>query len=162
MKFRPKTVGVIVFSFLLVFLGLMKTKELEAARGTAGTQSCINCHQTWLDNDPSSGDVQSGEASADYLPPVLAPSQTGNPFYTITRGYVNSIHYTPAFDLTATDYVSCEACHGNGLAHYGVGYIPVPIPQAKTCLQCHNEGSEFPQQEYLLTSHSNKNNYHLG
>ena len=158
MRFRPKAVGVIVFSFLLIFLGLMKTKELEARRGTAGTQTCINCHQTWFDNDPSVEDTLSGEVSVDYLPPLLVSSRTGDPFYSIPEGYVNSIHYTPSFDTTAKDYVSCEDCHGNGLAHYGVGYIPVPIPQAKTCIKCHNETSEFPRQEYLLTSHSNQNN----
>lgn len=158
MKFRPKAVGVIVFSFLLIFFAIVKTKDVDAKKGTAGTQTCINCHQTWLDNDPSVEDTLFGEVSVDYPPPLLYSSRSGDPFYSIPEGYINSIHYTPTFNTTAKNYVSCEDCHGNGLAHYGVGVIPVPIPQAKTCINCHNETHEFPRQEYLLTSHANQNN----
>ena len=53
--------------------------------------------------------------------------------------------------------MSCESCHGSGLAHFGLGSIPVPIPQAKACINCHNETHEFPRQEFLMTAHANQN-----
>jgi len=55
------------------------------------------------------------------------------------------------------DFVNCEGCHGSGNEHYGKGQIPNPIPDTKTCGQCHNPPSfDFPK--FLLTRHSNQNN----
>ncbi|QOX79328.1 C-type polyheme cytochrome OmcB [Trichlorobacter lovleyi] len=34
--------------------------------------------------------------------------------------------------------VGCEACHGGGTQHNGVGPIPYPIPDANRCATCHN------------------------
>ena len=42
----------------------------------------------------------------------------------------------PAQGLAA---VTCEACHGAGGQHYGVGAIPVPKPGPTTCGQCHDK-----------------------
>jgi hypothetical protein len=153
MKVRSKIKWIMLFSFFLILSALLMTRNLEAQRGRVGTQTCIDCHQNWLDNNPSVEDTLSGDFSADYFPANLSSTRAGNPFYTIPEGFVSSLHYTPSSDLTAKDFVNCESCHGSGLAHYGMGSIPVPIPQAKTCANCHNA----KYSEYLLTSHANKN-----
>jgi hypothetical protein len=102
-----------------------------------------------VDNDPSFQDILSENASVDYLPANLS-ILSGNPFYTIPVGYLNSLHYTPSFDSSAVDFVTCEDCHGSGLAHYGMGSIPTPIPNPQKCAACHDIS------KYLLTSHANK------
>jgi hypothetical protein len=121
----------------------------EGAPGTVGTQTCINCHQNWVDNDPLFQDIISENASVDYLPANLS-LLSGNPFYTIPVGYVNSLHYTPSSDSSAVDFVTCEDCHGSGLAHFGMGSIPTPIPNPQKCAACHDIS------KYLQTSHANK------
>ena len=149
---RPKTRWIFLLSLILILMAFSLAKNLDAQKGKwVGTQTCINCHQTWLDNDPSVEDTLSGLVSVDYLPVNLSSTRTGNPFYTIPEGYVSSLHYTPSADTTAVDYVTCEACHGSGAAHYGVGSIPIPIPGSKTCGSCHPERFE----EYVFTSHAN-------
>ena len=145
-----------VLSFFLMVAALFGVRNAGAA-GFVGTQTCIDCHSTWQDNNPPVEDVLSGDTSVDYLPVNLSLTRSGNPFYTIPEGFVSSLHYTPPSALTAKDFVSCENCHGTGLAHFGVGSIPVPIPQAKTCINCHNETQEFPRQDFLLTAHANQN-----
>ena len=158
MKVHLKISLIMLLSFFLMLCAFLKASNLEAQRGKVGTQTCIDCHQNWLDNNPSVEDTLSGDVSVDYLPVNLSSTRTGNPYYTIPEGYFSSLHYMPSFNLTAKDFVSCESCHGSGLAHYGVGAIPVPIPRAKTCINCHNETHEFPRQEFLLTTHANRNN----
>jgi hypothetical protein len=121
-----------------------------------GTQTCIDCHNTWLDNNPPTGQVILGEVSSDYPPLNLASSRTADPWYSIPEGWTASIHNIPAFDLTKTDEVPCEACHGSGQAHYGFGAIPVPIPNIKTCGGCHKQPF-FDLQSFLKTAHANPN-----
>jgi hypothetical protein len=135
--------------FILSISAMMIIVEGGFGAGTVGTQTCINCHQTWLDNDPSSQDILTGNASVDYLPANLS-SLSGSPFYSIPVGYLNSLHYTPSSDSSAVDFVTCEDCHGGGLAHYGMGSIPTPIPNPQKCGTCHDIS------KYLLTSHANK------
>lgn len=38
----------------------------------------------------------------------------------------------------ARPVVSCEACHGAGGYHFGMGPLPRPIPGTDTCVTCHN------------------------
>ena len=59
--------------------------------------------------------------------------------------------------LQQTDEVPCEACHGSGQAHFGVGPIPMPIPDIKTCGGCHNSTHGFDLQTFLKTAHANPN-----
>jgi hypothetical protein len=164
MKYWTNTKWIFLLSVFLILLPvcavLMIVGDSEAQRGKVGTQTCINCHQTWLDNDPSVEDVLSGAVRADYFPVNLVSTRSGNPFYTIPEGYVSSLHYTPSFDTNAKDHVTCEHCHGSGLSHYGVGAIRFPIPDAKTCGACHNEThptKPFNLSDYFLTSHANSN-----
>lgn len=46
----------------------------------------------------------------------------------------------------ARPVVSCEACHGGGSFHYGMGPLPRPIPGVETCVTCHN--SDVPASTY--------------
>lgn len=113
------------------------------------SQVCLRCHSSWLDNDPLKGDAATGNALLDYLPLNLPPRP--NPFYTIKEGYEGSIHSTPAFSPTVTDFVGCVGCHqGVSQAHGGPGGIPT----TQTCIGCHTEPF-FDSASFLSTSHAN-------
>ena len=140
-------IALLGFVFVLVFLMANQSE----AQGV-GSISCIRCHETWRDNGPTLQDIANNNVTFDYLPPFVTSIQQ-NPFYTIPEGYLSSMHNSPTFNPTATDYVTCEACHGSGVGHQGVGAIPMAIPDAKTCGNCHNETYGFPYKEFLKTSH---------
>ena len=150
--------------FLVLILTVFAlTPDAEArvrrVRVTApvGTQTCVGCHIGWQDNNPPLNDVAINNADIDYFPLNFAPRS--NSFYFIPEAYDASIHGTPESNPTATDYVTCEACHGSGSAHFGVGPIPNPIPQTNTCISCHTTGGQvsFDSASFLLTSHANPN-----
>ncbi|OGP93170.1 MAG: hypothetical protein A2156_08435 [Deltaproteobacteria bacterium RBG_16_48_10] len=154
---RSKTRWIFLLSLILVLTAFSMVRNLDAGK-FVGTQTCIDCHQTWLDNNPATEDVVSGGVSTDYPPLNLLSRRAGDPWYTIPEGYVNSLHNVPAFDLTKTDQVPCEACHGGGQAHFGLGNIPVPIPNIKTCTTCHTPAHGFDVAAFLKTAHANSNN----
>jgi hypothetical protein len=52
--------------------------------------------------------------------------------YSIVTTYDTSVH--------ALNSVGCQACHGNGGSHNGVGPIPYPDPNYVQCAVCHNNG----------------------
>ena len=159
MKVRPKIRWMVLLSFFLVFSAFVTARDSEAAKGFVGTQTCIDCHQSWLDNNPETADVASGHVSFDYRPLSIQSSTEPPPWYSIPEGYVNSVHNITPLDLTKTDDVKCEGCHGTGIAHFGIGPIPTPIPGIKTCGGCHKEtGVAFPLKDFLLTAHANPNN----
>ncbi len=159
MKDRPKIRWIVVLSFIMIISAYNHVGGVSKGKtGGVGTQTCIDCHQTWQDNNPPVEDIVSGITSIDYLPLNLYSSHEESPFYTIPEGYVSSTHYTPPSNLSLYDNVTCEGCHGSGLGHYGVGSIPVPIPDIKTCTGCHNPAHGFDVNTFLLTSHANKNN----
>jgi nitrate/TMAO reductase-like tetraheme cytochrome c subunit len=108
------------------------------------TLVCINCHTSWLDNNPANGDVATRNAHPDYVPLNLNP--LANPFYSIKDGYLKSGH-------GAGDYPTCQGCHGNQFAaHGGTG----TIPSTQTCLNCH--GNPDPSTDpFLATRHANLN-----
>jgi hypothetical protein len=162
MRLWSNTRWMLFFFLFLNFSTLALVKEIGAKAGGVGTQTCISCHRDWLDNDPPIEDELSLPVGPDYVPFNLAPSHTAFPFYTIPEGYVSSIHYTPSFNTSLRDFVTCENCHGSGLSHFGLGPIPKPIPQADTCGSCHkkrpsNKALSFDFNAYLLTAHANKN-----
>lgn len=156
MKFRTYAKWICLFSVFLILSSLILIRSIGAQPGKAGTQTCIACHQDWLDNNPPVEDFISGSVQMDYVPLNLVSTRTGNPFYTIPEGYVSSSHDTPVSNPAARDQVTCEGCHGGGLAHYGVGAIPTPIPQTRTCVSCHTSPG-FDVSGFLSTSHANSN-----
>ena len=156
--FKIKTKWVLLLSFFLVLSCFLMTRDLGAEAGFVGTQTCIDCHHTWQDNNPTTKDIISDNANlADYVPLNLRSTHAQQQFYTIPEGYVSSIHNLTTFDINP-DHVKCEGCHGSGLAHFGVGPIPTPIPDIKTCTTCHLEVHGFPAKEFALTRHANSNN----
>ena len=61
-------------------------------------------------------------------------SVTGRSIYNggiLNGGYSNSSHLS----------VGCQACHGGGAQHWGVGPIPFPKPDQAGRDLCHNEGN---------------------
>lgn len=159
MKAQAKTKWVLLLSFFLVPSAFLITRGVEAQGNFVGTQTCIDCHSTWLDNNPTDADIVAGRASFDYPPLNLPNHRDGNPpFYTIPEGWAHSIHNVPTFNLTKTNEVPCEGCHGSGLAHFGVGPIPTPIPDIKTCGTCHNSTHGFDLNSFLMTAHANPSN----
>jgi hypothetical protein len=155
---RPKTRWIFLLSLILVLTTfyVVRGRDAQSASNWVGTQTCIDCHNTWLDNNPPTGQVILGEVSTDY--PPLTLHSTGDPWYTIPEGWTTSIHNVPAFNITKTDEVPCEACHGSGQAHFGSGTIPVPIPGTKVCIGCHTPAHGFDTKAFLKTSHANPNN----
>jgi hypothetical protein len=164
MKVRPKIKWMLMLSFFLALSAFLTMSNLQAQPGFVGTQTCIDCHSTWQDNNPSTDDLIKGNAivNVDYVPLNLLSTHAQQPFYTIPEAYVSSIHNIPSFNLTLTDEVRCEGCHGSGLAHFGVGPIPTPIPGISTCGKCHNETPSadtlFPLKAFLSTLHANPEN----
>ena len=67
MKVQFKIKWMMLFPLLLVSAVFFMDGNSEAQRGKVGTQTCINCHQNWFDNDPSVEDVLS-PVSVDYFP----------------------------------------------------------------------------------------------
>jgi hypothetical protein len=160
MKVRPNIKWILMLSFFLMIAAFVGARNAAAAAGFVGTQTCINCHSTWQDNNPSVQDLILGNniVNMDYVPLNLRATHAQEPFYTIPEAYISSIHNIPAFNLTTTDEVKCEGCHGSGLAHFGVGPIPTPIPDFKTCGTCHNETHGFPLKLFGSTLHANPSN----
>ncbi len=133
MKFRTNARWMFFLSLFLIFTSLVLVRDIQAQAGRVGNSTCIACHRGWLDNDPSIEDEIFLPVDADYVPLNLLPSHAELPFYTIPQGYVSSVHNTPRFNLFVTQEVKCEDCHGSGLAHYGVGFIPIFLPSKSSC-----------------------------
>ena len=162
MKVQSKIKWIVLLSFFLMAAASWGARNAGAA-GFVGTQTCIDCHSTWLDNNPTVADIVGGKAGFDYPPLNLLNHRDGSPpFYSIPEGWSQSIHNIPASNLTETDANPCEGCHGSGLAHFGVGPIPTPIPNIKTCGGCHNLSlsADFPfdLNSFLMTAHANPSN----
>ena len=162
MKLRTGKRWMILLSLFLILSSLALVRDIGGQAGRVSTATCIACHRGWPDNDPPIEDEIFLPVGPDYVPFNLAPSHGELPFYTIPEGYISSIHYTPSFNPLLRDYVPCENCHGSGLAHFGIGFIPRSIPQADTCGLCHNtppsnQARLFDLNAYLLTSHANLN-----
>lgn len=160
MKVQSNIKWKVLLSFLLMVAAFAGVRNATAAAGFVGTQTCIDCHSTWQDNNPSTRDLIMGKdiVTRGYVPLNLLATHAQQPFYSIPEGYVSSIHNITPFDLVTTDFVKCEGCHGSGAAHFGVGPIPMPIPDINTCGTCHNETHGFPFQEFLGTLHANPEN----
>ncbi len=113
------------------------------------TLVCLNCHRSWLDNNPVKGDVSLKKAHPDYVPLNLADPPRINPFYTIAEGYLSSGH-------GAGDFPTCQGCHGNQLEVHGG---PGAIPGTQTCLSCHASPDPVTGLDpFLATGHGNPNN----
>jgi|GEM_PF-2623051 len=107
-----------------------------------GELNCLSCHddqrREWL------------KAHGNLDP----ETQTFNPSYPLPDASCEACH--DRWSLTDPDregrgwtltgdhgpvrpVVSCEACHGGGGFHFGMGPLPQPIPGVDTCVSCHDE-----------------------
>ena len=67
-----KWIFLLCLFFILSIFIMMRIVEARSGPGTVGTQTCINCHQTWVDNDPLSQDIISGNADhIENLPKLI-------------------------------------------------------------------------------------------
>ena len=129
MSHRPQLRPILLFSLCVFVVGLA-VSPAEAAKNKArvGTDVCVGCHLSWLDNNIPVDDVSRANAQPDYLPVNLRLLRGSDPFYTIPEAHFGSTHYSPAFNPSIKGEVQCEDCHGGGAAHWGLGPIPNPAP----------------------------------
>jgi hypothetical protein len=119
-------------------------REKIAASGFVGVDRCIDCHQdfswsaetvyAYLEGAHVIHDKDiNAESDADCLDchDPIGDGQLAEPY--INKGNI------PNEGLAA---VTCEACHGTGAEHYGIGPMPDPVPNYEVCGECHNE--EYP------------------
>ena len=118
---RPKTRWIFLLSLTLVLTAFSMAKRRRGGK-VCRDCGCIDCHQTWLDNNPN------GRCCFRKRQFRLSASEFGKSpgwkclrFTRSRRGGPILIHNIPRFDLTKTDEVPCEACHGGGQAHFGLG-----------------------------------------
>lgn len=112
-----------------------------------GTQVCMQCHYDFPANQYVSGDATDSDTSSPTFYDNLAKAGIG-------ENYQLAVHYTPSTAPTATDYVKCEGCHGNGSKHQGIGQIPYPAPGIDRCGQCHAE-PQFALAVFKTIRHAN-------
>lgn len=122
-----------------------------------GADLCINCHkdpatiQNLVETQSLPAFAQDPDLVAKYLGSkhvvhsthVTADSgepcaNCHNPVAGDASGVAKMIapENVPAQGLAA---VTCEACHGGGINHYGVGPLPQPTPDYTVCGKCHNQ-----------------------
>ena len=129
--------------------------DLAANVQTLGIENCSKCHSSAT---PVAADwLQSKHASAgDHTSANCAPCH--DPLG-------DSANFASAFGANAVPgrevgagVVSCEACHGGGSAHRGIGPLPFPVPGPERCGQCHGlqeaiggpEGRHFDRLTRLI------------
>ena len=85
-------------------------------------------------------DISTGNATADYLPPIFWP-QTAKvgPFYSVVNGFNNSEHF-----ISGT-LTGCENCHSTeSVAHSGASGLPTwNSGPSDTCWGCHSSWSQL-------------------
>ncbi|MGA3116843.1 MAG: hypothetical protein ABSF90_20675 [Syntrophobacteraceae bacterium] len=132
----------IILALVLATVVLPGAASLAATKKVPATNpNCYPCHSNpktitapsvFLDNSPgsfwlngvSSSDITTKNATADYLPPILAPQTT--PFYSVVQGFLNSEHYL-------SESVQCTSCH-QGDPHDGLNGLPT---WQNSCWGCH-------------------------
>ncbi|BCA78668.1 multiheme c-type cytochrome [Desulfuromonas sp. AOP6] len=109
----------------------------------AGAATCIECHEgkSWSAAAVSgylagahvihSDHIDQETAQADGCAQCHDPIADGRSL----EAWLDS-SAIPTAGLAA---VTCEACHGAGGEHYGVGPMPNPLPGSDTCGKCHND-----------------------
>ena len=96
-----------------------------------GITNCATCHNQgtgvtddWLSSVHGNEEAAPNSASATCTP---CHDRTGD-----------GLLMSAAFAGEANrNVVSCEACHGGGQFHLGVGPLPYPVPGPEQCGQCH-------------------------
>ncbi len=134
------------------------TQETVQARGFVGADRCIDCHEdfSWS-QDEVNGFLQSGHVI--HSPSNNAASDTTclechDPVGDgqLIQDLIDPANVPPE-GLAA---VTCEACHGSGEDHFGIGPMPNAHPEAATCGECHTQLPEshlqfHPEADNIFT-----------
>jgi len=148
---------------------------------TLGITNCVKCHSaaspetlSWLESahgnpnrSPSSVHLE-GSSCQSCHNPLLDSEAMETAFTDLLIGQDRD-----GLDVYANDrrdVVTCEACHGGGSAHRGLGPVPYPRPDWQQCVQCHDhaEGVRHADNHGLLASnvgasaHNNSDDLHAG
>lgn len=132
-----------------------------------GADKCINCHKGFTWSQALVAGYLKGKhvihsdhitaASGDCLD-CHDPVGDGRTIESL----LNSLD-VPASGLAA---VTCEACHGAGGEHYGVGPMPDPRPDFNACGQCHSAGfyhnAYHPEGDNIVEDLMNSQHYNGG
>src|SRR5512138_2043695 len=107
----------------------------------AGAGKCIECHQGFSWSAAAVGGYLAGKhvVHSSHIT-ALDVREAGCTCHDVigdgrTVEAFISTSDVPANGLAA---VTCEACHGAGGEHWGVGPIPAPAPGVDACGQCHD------------------------
>ncbi|MDD2310155.1 MAG: C-type polyheme cytochrome OmcB [Desulfuromonadaceae bacterium] len=110
-------------SSLIMLLCVLSLTAFLSGCGSSSKEG--NTSTADLDSVASVGDTKCIQCHS-----TVTEALTGE---SIITQYQNS---SPHKDVN--DGNGCEACHGGGAQHNGVGPIPFPIPDANRCATCHN------------------------
>ncbi|HEY3322812.1 MAG TPA: hypothetical protein VGP72_20325 [Planctomycetota bacterium] len=160
------TLTALATAFLLAGCwGSTKSTSLQLTGGSSvadtatavGIDKCYTCHANRLD----------GSNPADNATTIFTQwgaSKHGNADPASHANYANFAadptcdgarchdpngdgHKLAALGRAEAPIVGCEACHGGGSEHFGVGPMAYPKPNATACAQCHSATS--PPQAHL-------------
>ncbi len=157
--------------------GSSKSTTLQITGGSSvadtatavGIDKCFTCHagrldvsnpadngvtifNMWANSKHGNPDPQSHASYANFADPTCGGARCHDPngdgMKMLQLGPLGSLYSTAA----NRPVVGCEACHGGGSEHFGVGPMAYPFPNATACGQCHNVAS--PPQAHI-TFHQN-------
>ncbi|MDF1554423.1 MAG: cytochrome c3 family protein, partial [Deferrisomatales bacterium] len=112
-----------------------------AGRALVGADRCVGCHEGFSWSAEAVADYLAGkhvihsdhiEAASDSTCLACHDPVGDGPTLEALVDAAN----VPAGGLAA---VTCEACHGAGGEHYGVGPMPTPQPDYTVCVGCHDK-----------------------
>jgi hypothetical protein len=108
-----------------------------------GINACVNCHATSAENGVSIFETWKGSrhsANAATYEAFAADNTCGGARCHDPQGDGLLLDRV-AGGGTVRPVVGCEACHGGGSLHNGIGPMAYPVPGASNCGQCHNASS---------------------
>lgn len=120
-----------------------------------GIVNCAQCHVVqnadWLVGRHANIEDDATHGTSPSPSSVHGEGSSCQPCHNST---LDALNMPEAYGVGARDIISCEACHGAGSAHRGVGPIPNPKPGVDGCLQCHAEYDELTGEYAPLRSRS--------
>lgn len=112
-----------------------------------GNDACLKCHTDTPSNMVATNQTFDKDPNS---PTFFSDFAAG-----IGVAYHKGVHSSPDFQPgTVTDYIACEACHGDGSQHFGQGPIPYYAPGIDRCAICH-DNAEFSVLAFKATGHAN-------
>ncbi|MDY0398692.1 MAG: cytochrome c3 family protein [Desulfuromonas thiophila] len=132
--------------------GSAVTPSTEPVLQASGITNCTQCHSA-----QNQAFLAGRHANLNGSPTgPHEPAAAGEPFScgNCHNATLDAINMPAAYGLSVRDVVACEACHGNGSAHRGIGPIPIPRPGVAECARCHAEVSAETGELVALRSRS--------